>query len=201
MTGVYRTGEARVNASPWLVEGLSLFFPAAACLAVLLPLAWVALFAFSLPFAHGIPAGQWHAHEMIFGVYGAALAGFLTSAVPEWTDTRPRRGKSLLVLFFPWLLGRLIGLVGFAIPFAAGSSGMLVALIFSVFWLVSPAFAWLVSRSAETEDRLVVAPEDRQALRVAARRTWLFFETFVTEGGHDTMRFYDPDTYREIPVN
>ena len=26
-------------------------------------------------------------------------------------------------------------------------------------------------------------------------------QTFVTEGGHDTMRFYDPDTYREIPVN
>jgi hypothetical protein len=26
-------------------------------------------------------------------------------------------------------------------------------------------------------------------------------QTFVKEGGKDRMKFYDPDTYREIPVN
>jgi uncharacterized protein involved in response to NO len=79
---------------------------------VLSPLAWVAVFAFALPFAHDIPVSQWHAHEMIFGTYGAALAGFLTSAVPEWTGTRPRRGCELLGLLLLWLPGRAIGLVG-----------------------------------------------------------------------------------------
>src|SRR5690606_15215227 len=49
---------------------------------------------------------------MIFGVYGAALAGFLTSAVPEWTDTTPRKGRALLWLLALWLPGRLIGLLG-----------------------------------------------------------------------------------------
>ncbi|MCA6105868.1 NnrS family protein [Bradyrhizobium cenepequi] len=102
----------RDTTSPWLVEGLRLFFPVAAIHAVLLPLLWVVVFAFDQPFAPIVPASQWHAHEMIFGTYGAALAGFLASAVPEWTNTRPRQGRSLLALLFLWLPARIIGLVG-----------------------------------------------------------------------------------------
>lgn len=97
---------------PLLAEGLKLFFPVAAAHAVLLPLAWVTLFSFDLPFADRVPPGQWHAHEMIFGTYGAALAGFLSSAVPEWTDTKARSCSALLWLLFLWLPGRLIGMVG-----------------------------------------------------------------------------------------
>lgn len=97
---------------PLLAEALKLFFPVAAAHAVLLPLIWVTLFAFDLPFARQVPPGQWHAHEMIFGTYGAALAGFLGSAMPEWTDTKPQRGRALLLLLALWLPGRLIGFVG-----------------------------------------------------------------------------------------
>lgn len=97
---------------PLLAEALKLFFPVAAAHAVLLPLLWVTLFAFDMPFARQVPPGQWHAHEMIFGTYGAALAGFLGSAVPEWTDTKPRRGRALLLLLMLWLPGRLVGFVG-----------------------------------------------------------------------------------------
>lgn len=106
---------------PLLREGLRLFFPATALYAMLLPLIWVTLQGFALPFAEGIPAAQWHAHEMIFGVYGAALAGFLTSAVPEWTDTRPRHGRDLVILLALWLPGRVVGLLGIElmVPFAA----------------------------------------------------------------------------------
>ncbi|MGX5736341.1 NnrS family protein [Bosea thiooxidans] len=97
---------------PLLSEALKLFFPVTAAHAVLLPLIWVTAFAFELPFARQIPASQWHAHEMIFGTYGAALAGFLGSAMPEWTDTKPRRGRALLLLLALWLPGRLIGFLG-----------------------------------------------------------------------------------------
>lgn len=97
----------------WLTdEGLRLFFPAAAIHGAIWPLVWVALYDFALPLARSIPASQWHAHEMIFGTYGMALAGFLTSAVPEWTGTRRWRGRALLVLFALWLPGRLAGLAG-----------------------------------------------------------------------------------------
>ena len=104
--------ERRQATYPLLAEALKLFFPVAAAHAVLLPFIWVALFAFELPFARQVPAGQWHAHEMIFGTYGAALAGFLGSAMPEWTDTKPRRGRALLLLLALWLPGRLIGFLG-----------------------------------------------------------------------------------------
>ncbi|MGN6471890.1 MAG: glucoamylase family protein, partial [Rhizobiaceae bacterium] len=115
----------------------------------------------------------------------------------EWrTALQAQRTEDDLGSYYRLMGGALvIALIGFAIPFAAHSSGAIVALIFCVFWFVSPAFAWLVSRSAETEDRLMVAPEDRQALRVAARRTWFFFETFVTEGDH----WLPPDNFQETP--
>lgn len=97
---------------PILSEGLRLFFPAAAIHGAIWPVAWVLLYAFDLPLSGSVPTSQWHAHEMIFGTYGMALAGFLTSAVPEWTNTPRWRGNRLLVLLGLWLPGRLAGLVG-----------------------------------------------------------------------------------------
>ncbi|MBN9071320.1 MAG: protein ndvB [Rhizobiales bacterium] len=90
----------------------------------------------------------------------------------------------------------LIAVLGLAIPAAAHSTGAFVALMFAVFWALSPAFAWLVSRSAETEDRLEVSEADRAVLRSVARRTWLYFETFVTpEDNH-----LPPDNFQETPT-
>ncbi|MEW9612520.1 NnrS family protein [Shinella sp. S4-D37] len=97
---------------PILAEALRLFFPLAAAHGAMLPFLWVVAGGYELPFASDIPPSQWHAHEMIFGTYGMALAGFLGSAVPEWTDTRPARGRTLLCLATLWLPARLIGAVG-----------------------------------------------------------------------------------------
>lgn len=116
---------------PLLAEALKLFFPVAAAHAVLLPLIWVTLFAFDLPLSRQVPPSQWHAHEMIFGTYGAALAGFLGSAMPEWTDTKPRQGRALLLLFSLWLPGRLIGFLGadaLILPAAIADFGFLTLL-------------------------------------------------------------------------
>jgi uncharacterized protein involved in response to NO len=72
---------------------------------------------------------------MIFGTYGAALAGFLTSAVPEWTDTKPRRDWALLWLLMLWLPGRIVGLLGIeAFVFPAGVTD--VAFLSLLFWYV-----------------------------------------------------------------
>lgn len=120
---------------PLLAEGLLLFFPAAALHAMLSPLLWVMLFGFSLPFAQTIPSTQWHAHEMIFGTYGAALAGFLTSAVAEWTDTPPRKGRTLIVLLSLWLPGRIIGLFGLE-PLVALAGLTDFAFLAMLFWFV-----------------------------------------------------------------
>ncbi|HUI62392.1 MAG TPA: NnrS family protein, partial [Steroidobacteraceae bacterium] len=49
-----------------------------------------------------------HAHEMLFGFIGAAVAGFLLTAVPSWTGQRGFAGGPLLLLVSVWLAGRVL---------------------------------------------------------------------------------------------
>jgi len=81
--------------------------------------------------AWGLPAvyppAALHAHEMMFGVALAAIAGFLLTAVPQWTAGRPLSGVPLAALAGCWLLGRLAVLgAGFTGPVPA----MLLDLLF-----------------------------------------------------------------------
>lgn len=59
----------------------------------------------SIPTAFG--PGGWHAHEMIFGFVVAVVAGFVLTAIPNWTGRMPLQGLSLVALFMAWLLGRV----------------------------------------------------------------------------------------------
>lgn len=97
------------------------FFLLCAAAALLLPPAWVALLALGLP-APPVVGGAlvWHAHELIFGFGFAAVAGFVLTAVPEFTHSAgiaPRRLRGLLLC---WLLGRL----GFALSGLPGGLGL-----------------------------------------------------------------------------
>lgn len=49
----------------------------------------------------------WHSHEMLFGFLPAIIAGFLLTAIPNWTGRLPIQGTALLALLFIWLLGRI----------------------------------------------------------------------------------------------
>ena len=71
----------------------------------------------------------------------------------------------------------------------------MTALPFAVAWIAAPAIASWMSRSPKLEDELASSPADRRALRLVARRTWRFFETFVTPG--DNM--LPPDNFQEDP--
>src|SRR5690606_18482080 len=52
-------------------------------------------------------AADWHVHEMIFGYIGAVIAGFVLTAVPNWTGRMPLSGTPLALLALSWLAGRL----------------------------------------------------------------------------------------------
>ena len=54
----------------------------------------------------------WHAHEMIYGYALAVIAGFLLTAVRNWTGLQTLHGRPLLVLALVWLEGRLMPFVG-----------------------------------------------------------------------------------------
>lgn len=55
---------------------------------------------------------QWHAHEMIYGYSLAVIAGFLLTAVKNWTGIQTLHGYPLALLFSLWVLARIFWLAG-----------------------------------------------------------------------------------------
>ncbi len=111
-------------------EGFRLFFPLATLQLALWPILWTLIHGLSLPFAYSTPPSLWHAHEMLIGGFGAALVGFITTAVPEWTDTDRLKGWPLMVLAAMWAGARAIGLVG-------ADAAILIAAILDAAWLAA----------------------------------------------------------------
>lgn len=85
-----------------------IFFLAAGAYALLLIAGWV-LFLFA---AWSLPLGwapmQWHTHEMLYGFVTAAIAGFVLTAMTNWTGAPPLKGIRLLFLFLLWCAGRAV---------------------------------------------------------------------------------------------
>ncbi len=92
-----------------LSYGFRPFFLGAGIFAFLAMLAWIVALATGLEIG-GTTYGAtlWHGHEMLFGYGAAALAGFLLTAVPNWTGRLPVSGRPLLFLVLLWLAGRLV---------------------------------------------------------------------------------------------
>ncbi len=92
---------------PILRLGFRPFFLAAGIFAIISMAIWMASYIFSVELAlSGIAPGIWHAHEMIFGYVLAVVAGFLLTAIKNWTGVEVLRGRMLACLFFLWLLTR-----------------------------------------------------------------------------------------------
>jgi len=62
---------------------------------------------------------SWHAHEMLYGYTMAIVAGFLLTAVANWTGGAPARQMHLAGLCLLWLLGRFVMNVDLDLPFWA----------------------------------------------------------------------------------
>lgn len=62
---------------------------------------------------------DWHAHEMVFGYTGAVIAGFLLTAVRNWTNQETLQGKGLVLLALLWILPRGLLSVPWNIPIVA----------------------------------------------------------------------------------
>ncbi|UCG86170.1 MAG: glycosyl transferase [Gemmatimonadota bacterium] len=70
-----------------------------------------------------------------------------------------------------------------------------VAAPLALLWVLSPVLAWRVSLPAHVPKRKILSAQQIDAARRVARRTWRFFETFVTEQGH----YLPPDNFQEDP--
>ncbi len=104
VTGV-KIGQVTEHAA--LSYGFRPFFALAGLYGALSIPLWLAIWTGALDLPSGLAPSYWHAHEMLFGFAGAALAGFLLTAVPNWTGQGPVRGGALLLLVSTWIAGRV----------------------------------------------------------------------------------------------
>ncbi|HEX6636303.1 MAG TPA: NnrS family protein [Steroidobacteraceae bacterium] len=150
--------------------------------ALMVPL-WLFRFAHaSVPFG-ALPGVYWHAHEMLFGFIGAAIAGFLLTAVPSWTGSPGFAGRPLIALTSLWLAGRIAMATIDAVPFWLAATlelALLPALlallappilrarnrnlpilgVITLLWLIDAAFM----RALATGDLLLAAGAARVAI-------------------------------------
>lgn len=89
-----------------LTYGFRPFFFGAAVWAALAMALWVPMLSGHLTLPTAFDPVAWHAHEFLFGYVGAVVAGFLLTAVPNWTGRLPIVGWPLGALFGLWLIGR-----------------------------------------------------------------------------------------------
>ncbi|MBB3594617.1 cyclic beta-1,2-glucan synthetase [Rhizobium sp. BK529] len=89
----------------------------------------------------------------------------------------------------------VLAILSVAVAALSGNDAFLVGVPFALLWICSPAVAWYVSQSAETEDRLDVSEVVSGELRKIARRTWRYFETFTTA----EQNYLPPDNVQETP--
>jgi uncharacterized protein involved in response to NO len=118
--------------------GFRPFYLLAGAFAVLALVLWTAHYAGWLAGASFLRDPLWHAHEMIFGYAFAVIAGFLLTAVCNWTGLSTPTGSKLAAIVALWVAGRVLlatpwpllaaaADVAFALALAAGIGVPLVA--------------------------------------------------------------------------
>ncbi len=114
--------------------GFRVFFLGAAVYSIVTILFWLGMFAFNLSLpVSGLSSFQWHAHEMIFGYALAVIAGFLLTAVKNWTGIQTAHGLPLAFIFCLWLIARLL--------FLFGSTFIPIAAVFDMLFILSVIIA------------------------------------------------------------
>lgn len=130
--------------------GFRAFFAGASVLAVISIGIWLLLYANLngyLPGIHIVDASQftritpfqWHAHEMIYGYSLAVIAGFLLTAVKNWTGIQTLHGYPLAILFSTWVIARVLWLFGENGLF--GENTLIAAALFELLFILGMCYA------------------------------------------------------------
>lgn len=107
-------------------QGLRPFFLLCAIWAITTVAFWLlALHGSELP-EGPLPPARWHGHEMLAGFVGAALSGFLLTAIPNWTGRPAYSGTPLALLAALFIGARLVLLPGS--PVSVGAAAIIALL-------------------------------------------------------------------------
>jgi len=99
-----------------LTYGFRPFFFGATVWAALAMLLWVPMLSGRVVLPSAFDPVSWHAHEFLYGYLGAVIAGFLFTAVPNWTGRLPIVGWPLGALAALWVAGRVVVTVSAGLP-------------------------------------------------------------------------------------
>lgn len=150
--------------------GFRPFFLLAGCYGIVSVLVWLWLYRTGTSPLPGMPPQLWHGHEMLFGFVGAAVAGFMLTAVPSWTGSRGFAGLPLVVLTLIWILARAAFALASHLPpvmvavaelafipsllvlvappvLRSGNRNLPVLFVLFIFWCLDAAFLWAVKHA------------------------------------------------------
>lgn len=88
--------------------GLRPFFLLATGFSVVAVALWMIILSGWFELGSVLSPTDWHVHEMLFGYTSAVIAGFLLTAMPNWTGQAPLAGWPLACLAALWLVGRCV---------------------------------------------------------------------------------------------
>lgn len=94
-------------------------------------LLWVAQYSGFVPTVYR-EGSVWHAHEMLFGYTTAVIAGFLLTAVRNWTNRPTPTGIWLMALAALWVAGRVLVLTPLDTATAIANAAFPVAIAIAI---------------------------------------------------------------------
>jgi cyclic beta-1,2-glucan synthetase len=113
------------------------------------------------------------------------------TAAQAGSSARPGLGRQYLDM----LPGLVLGLLACGLAWALNPAAWPLQLLFGLCWALAPALAHTISQPRPPRAAATLSPAQAQELRLIARRTWRYFETFVTP----EENFLPPDNFQEIP--
>ncbi|WP_254473576.1 GH36-type glycosyl hydrolase domain-containing protein [Bartonella sp. B1098] len=115
----------------------------------------------------------------------------------EWKTSAATKSmpNSLRFYVFTMAPASLIGALALTLPLFFDNFASFIALPFGIAWFFSPFIAWVVSQPSTFQDSLELSSKDEKILRSIARRTWLYYATFVNEQNN----YLPPDNFQEDP--
>lgn len=111
--------------------GFRPFYLLASVFSALSVLAWAAQFSGYLSTAY-LQGAVWHGHELLFGYTMAVVAGFLLTAVRNWTAQPTPTGRPLMALAGLWVLGRVLVLTPLGVAAAVVNAAFPLALAVAI---------------------------------------------------------------------
>jgi cyclic beta-1,2-glucan synthetase len=116
----------------------------------------------------------------------------------QWTATAQSKphGSSTVFGYYRRMSGGLLLTLSLALFLPAKAHEIpWIAVPFLLAWLCAPIVARAVSLPARLARRETLTPDDGHRLRIMARQTWSFFDTFVTA----EQNMLPPDNFQEVP--